>query len=57
MNDLGQVHWPGMVNVYNQKCVCMCVLNAKSNILHSHIPPKKRKYTASLKESKKNTEV
>ena len=46
-----------MMNLYNQECVCMCVLNAKPNILHSHIPPKKRKYTASLKEIMKNTEV
>ena len=38
-------------------CVCVCVLNTKSNILHSHIPPKESKYAASLKEIMKNTKL
>ena len=38
-------------------CVYVCVLNTKPNTVHSHIPPKKRKYTASLKEIMKNTEL
>ena len=29
--------------------VCVCVLNTNSNVLRSHIPPKERYYTASLK--------
>ena len=39
-----------MTNLNNQECVCVyvCVLNTKPNVLHSHITPKERKYTASL---------
>ena len=29
-------------------CVCVYVLNTKPIILHLHIPPKERKYTALL---------
>ena len=35
--------------------VYVCVLNTILNILHSLIPPKERKYTASLKGNRKNT--
>ena len=31
-----------MMNLNNQECVYVCVLNTKPNILHSHIPPKER---------------
>ena len=44
-----------MMNLNKQTCVCVCMLDAKSSILNSHIPPKERKYTASLKEIMKNT--
>ena len=40
------------------KCVSVfvCVLNTILNILHSLIPPKERKYIASLKGNMKITE-
>ena len=38
-------------------CMCVCVLNTIPNILHSLIPPKERKNTASLKGNIKNTEL
>ena len=40
-----------MMNLTNQMYVCVCVLNTKSNILHSNIPPK------SVKEIMKNTKL
>ena len=46
-----------MVNLNNQECVFVYVLNTKQYILHSHIPPKEHKYTASIKEIMKNTEL
>ena len=56
-----------MMNLSNQECVCVCVcvcvyvcvhvLDTNPNIFYSHIPPEERKYTASLREIMKNTEL